>query len=243
MAKGKQGIKIELIANVSKPRGLMPQPDPGYIGLPAYIESTNVVRELKARKTALPSNMQQWLGNTDFHRAAFNINLRSVVGHVGAAQLKTRGAKRFEMLVSIEGDKEKAPQFDDIGPSTAWVKSGWSGKLKITTDFIGDVLKLTPVKITSPVSGEASYEWNPKVAAVVSGASGSEANWEFNATQGEFLDGQHKVFLMIRRPTQVTKLTLVVEKARVYYDKPLWFDVAYSAERTEIPINFKPSNP
>lgn len=216
-------------------------PDPGFINFPDIISSTNVILEYMNNEKPIPPAIKQWQPVQDFHLARFKIRLES--------DPKYRGAEEFRLsveLVTGEGEDTMPPQIDDAGPDSEWINAAYSGdlSLKIDTGFVGDILKLIPqVKEAPPlpeISGSIKYTWNPKVAKVKAGAAGRSAQWVLYRHQGEYLDGDHELLLLIRRPREIKSLFLEVYSAWARYDKTYWpEDTAFTKrEILRIPIKF-----
>jgi hypothetical protein len=208
------------------------------IGFPAYLDATNVVDELEK---GVPNTLKRWLSDRDFHRVTFNVTLRT--GEYGL-----RGATELKLEARLQGDHGRLPpQIDDVGPQTAWVDKAYSaqGEIKLGYGIVGSLLKLLPFGKHLPVpegSVTFTYKWNPKVASVISSATNQDADWAMTRKPGQYLDGEHELMLLIRRPRDVESLQLVFDRAWARYDVEFApIDRAYLREEVAIPIHLQDS--
>lgn len=188
---------------------------------------------------SLPTPIRQWVTELDFYQATFNVKLASIRG--------LSGVKEFRLATQVTGaNGERPPQADDVGRSTFWVPRNYSGKIALRigiSSFAGLLKFLGRAKdsLAEPLL-EIKYEWNPKVAKVISGAVGSEADWVLGAVGGEFLEGGHQLAMIIRRPRGLKDLKLIVHEEWTHYAATRFGrDIAYIKKAVEIPINFKSS--
>src|SRR3990172_4128459 len=118
------------------PGGPPEEEDPGYIEFPDFVDSIDVVDELKEQGGKLPASVRQWILERDFLRVSVKINLASRRG--------ARGVKEFRMSTRLEGkDPKLTAQVDDVGPKTEWI-APYSGSVdvKVGVGFLGGLIKL-----------------------------------------------------------------------------------------------------
>lgn len=188
-------------------------PDPGYIDFPDRIVSANVVHELKAAGARIPGALSEWQHLYDFHRLPFTVTLenRPMPG--------MRGARHFHLEVEIltEGGDEECDILD-IAPQTRWENEdyGATGTAELGYEAKADALMFG--KASAKATAAFEVRWQPKVGAVIAGATGHHAWWKFNRAEGEWRDGEWDFSILVRRAHTARKLTLRVVKAEVIYD-------------------------
>lgn len=220
----------------------------GTIGFFPTIFSVNLFDLYENSPDKLPAGAIQTRKDYDFHTFTIRTNLQSGEG--------VRGAETFRVAAKILtnlGEPVNELQLDSVGPKTEWKDKAVSGeiKLSIDTDRVTGALKLIPVigevasSVVPGIDGSFTYKWNPQVAAVISGSEGSGASWKFERTNGEYLDGDHDLVAILRRPRNlVGPLTVQIWEASAK------FDVAWSTRESHprhalinIPLQITESSP
>jgi hypothetical protein len=119
-------------------------------------------------------------------------------------QMKTphaRGAKNLHLEGSFQSNDIV---IEDVAPDTEWIPKNYS--LSFTLDVDSQVLKLIPL----PLPGVApklqfKYDWNPKVAKVVSGGTNQDAFWLFQGDSNKpRMDGDNQLTIAFRTPKSFT---------------------------------------
>jgi hypothetical protein len=214
-------------------------PDAGYIAFPDYVDSINIIEEYRRQKRRIPAALAQWRKERDFHRVPVNVKL--------GRMKESRGAVEFSMTGWIWGPGGTLPpQADDVGPKTEWVNGPVSGKmdLGLSIGAVGSLLKFLASGMPTPEANiEFTYTWNPKVAAVTSGASGDKVEWNFSRAEGKYLGGGHQLELIVRRPRGVSSLILTILRASVRYETAFRRGPAFIRKGVKIPVNFRESAP
>jgi len=185
----------------------------GTIGIDPVIRSINLVDELRKTGQALPTRMEQYLDDLDFHKAEINLNLRKPPGW------QIRGIKWFKIQLELTG---KGVLANDIGPTTEWKPKGYSSTLDIGVDSGDEVGKLIPIQgsLTPSIKFTFKYAWNPQVSTITSGISGGVLDWEFNrdSASGTYLQGSHKLVFLFERPRKLRTVLLKLKKAEAKID-------------------------
>jgi hypothetical protein len=215
----------------------------GRIGFFPTIFSTNLFDLYKDDPGKLPVGASQYRATHDFHAFSIVTNVQSRDG--------VRGAKSLKVVAGIFAGDDTRPnglQMESVGPETEWKAKAVNGEVKVgvDTDLVKSLLKLIPV--VGPALGGAplpsidaslSYKWNPKVGAVISGCEGDEASWRLNRTEGAFLDGDHELMVILRRPRSVKgPLKLRIDQVLATFDVPWKFKDA-KIEHGFIPITLE----
>jgi hypothetical protein len=110
-----------------------------------------------------------------------------------------RGAKDLH-LEGIFLDNDVV--IEDVAPKTKWVPTNWS--ISFALDINSKVLSLIPL----PLSGiepkvQFKYDWNPKVAEIISGGTNQQAFWVFQgAGDRPRIDGDNQLTLTFRVPSK-----------------------------------------
>ena len=93
---------------------------------------------------------------------------------------------------------------EDVAPKTQWVPKNWS--ISFTLDVNSQILSLIPL----PLPGiqpkiQFKYDWNPKVAKVISGGTNQDAFWVFQGTVNKpHIDGDNQLTITFRIPVKST---------------------------------------
>ncbi len=223
--------------------------NPKYMRFDDYIDSANIVEELQRKKEDLPQVMHEWVKTTDFHRVPLHV----AIPHLGEVP-NSRGAKWFSLTVDVIAEgrgarRGKPVRVEDAAPDTEWQEGriSASGELKVGLGIVNDVLKfLVPGAKALPLPEAnitATYKWKSEYQLTVSEAYGQHADWRISPKQGQYLDGDHDLLLILRRPRWVESLTLRIRQAEVAYDLRGDIDISRSISTLDIPVNFNASNP
>jgi hypothetical protein len=199
--------------------------DAGRVGFFPTIFSVNLFDLYKDKPDKLPVGASQYRATHDFHAFSINTNVQSREG--------VRGAKSLNVVAQIFGENDVRPdglQMESVGPETEWKDKAVNGEIKlgVDTDIATALLKLIPVvgetlgSLPLPkIDASFNYKWNPKVGAVVSGCEGDEASWKLRRTEGKFLDGDHELMVILRRPRSVKgPLNLRIHEVSASFDVP-----------------------
>ena len=141
----------------------------------------------------MPAVMNQFRNRYKFYMVE---NLKATL------QMKSsyaRGAKDLH-LEGIFLDNDVV--IEDVAPKTKWVPTNWS--ISFALDINSKVLSLIPL----PLSGiepkvQFKYDWNPKVAEIISGGTNQQAFWVFQgAGDRPRIDGDNQLTLTFRVPSK-----------------------------------------
>ncbi len=135
-------------------------------------------------------------------------------------EVKAEGIKRFKIKIEITSDQSKSSvQVIDVGPKTKWVKGSMS--LNASINFGIDFSQSIPqLKKDPDVGGKIlfKYNWEPKIAAVITGNSNNKSEWTFKKSENEYLDGKINLIVLIQRKKNVSKLNLNIINGESIYD-------------------------
>ncbi|MDH3312067.1 MAG: hypothetical protein OEM28_02835 [Nitrosopumilus sp.] len=208
---------------------------PDRVGFPEVIYSINIIESYKKTKQELPDYLDQWKEELDFHLVRFPCMLKN--------EVKARGIKRFKIEAEITSDQSKSSvQVIDAGPKTKWVKKPMS--LGVSVNVGIDFSQGVPQLKKDPNAGGKvlfEYKWEPKVAAVITGNSNNKAEWTFNKSKNEYLDGKIDLIVLIQRKKNVSKMNLIINKGESHYDFKVANDMTALRKQVNIPIKFKSS--
>jgi hypothetical protein len=92
---------------------------------------------------------------------------------------------------------------EDVAPKTEWVPMNWS--ISFALDINSQILSLIPI----PLPGvepkvQFKYNWNPKVARIISGGINQEAFWLFRGAEYRpRIDGDNQLTISFRTPAKL----------------------------------------
>jgi hypothetical protein len=92
---------------------------------------------------------------------------------------------------------------EDVAPKTEWVPK--NGSISFALDINSQILSLIPI----PLPGvepkvQFKYNWNPKVARIISGGTNQEAFWLFRGAEYRpRIDGDNQLTISFRTPAKL----------------------------------------
>lgn len=198
----------------------------GRLGFPKTVFATNLfeLKYYKDNPEKVPQGAEQWRDRYDFYVVLLNMLAQSGEG--------IRGAIEFEINVNLQVPEAKTPddlQFDSVAPDNEYKDKSVTGEFEVSidTEGVSNLLKLVPgvgstlAGVVPGIDGSLKWKWNPKVATITSGGVGHDAFWRFRREPSKYLDGEHELLAIMRRPKEYTgPIVIKIDEARAEFDKP-----------------------
>ena len=151
----------------------------------------------------LQKYLEQWKEKVDFHYLDIYFNIKS------KDRGKIRGVKKLGFDYRIEDEENETSKIKilDIIPKTEWENKNYKVSLSGEIEGKGEIgfdykpIDSVNVGIEAKAAGSLAfeYEWNPKIAKIISNA----VSFTVNNSDNTFLDGRILMTLLIQRERSV----------------------------------------